>query len=42
MSRYRFIEAQQKQYPVRRLCQLVEVPAGGYYALATGSTAGNH
>ena len=32
MSRYRFIEAQRDQYPVRLLCQLVEVPASGYYA----------
>src|SRR5205823_10760233 len=26
------IEAQQGYYPVRLLCQLVEVPASGYYA----------
>ena len=32
MSRYRFIEAQRDQYPVRLLCQLVQVPASGYYA----------
>ncbi|TFZ67801.1 IS3 family transposase, partial [Hymenobacter sp. UV11] len=32
MSRYRFIEAQRAHYPVRLLCQLVEVPASGYYA----------
>lgn len=32
MSRYRFIEAQRDHYPVRLLCQLVEVPASGYYA----------
>ena len=32
MSRYRFIEAQRNQYPVRLLCQLVQVPASGYYA----------
>ena len=32
MSRYRFIEAQRGQYPVRLLCQLVKVPASGYYA----------
>ena len=32
MSRYRLIEAQRDQYPVRLLCQLVEVPASGYYA----------
>lgn len=32
MSRYRFIAAQRDQYPVRLLCQLVQVPASGYYA----------
>ena len=32
MSRYRFIEAQRDQYPVRLLCQLVKVPASSYYA----------
>ena len=32
MSRYCFIEAQRGHYPVRLLCQLVEVPASGYYA----------
>ncbi|ALW84639.1 hypothetical protein AUC43_05815 [Hymenobacter sedentarius] len=32
MSRYRFIEAQWDHYPVRLLCQLVAVPASGYYA----------
>ena len=32
MSRYRFIEAQRGQYPVRLLCQLVQVPANSYYA----------
>ena len=32
MSRYRFIEAQRDHYPVRLLCQLVAVPASGYYA----------
>jgi putative transposase len=32
MSRSRFIEAQREQYPVRLLCQLVQVPASGYYA----------
>jgi len=32
MSRYRFIEAQRDQYPVRLLCQVVAVPASGYYA----------
>ncbi|HEX8426409.1 IS3 family transposase [Hymenobacter sp.] len=32
MSRYRFIEGHQSQYPVRLLCQVVAVPASGYYA----------
>jgi transposase InsO family protein len=32
MSRYRFIQAQRNQYPVRLLCQVVQVPASGYYA----------
>ncbi|WP_035562903.1 hypothetical protein [Hymenobacter sp. IS2118] len=32
MSRYRFIEAQRDHYPVRLLCQLMAVPASGYYA----------
>ena len=32
MSRYRFIEAQRNQYPVRLLCQVVAVPVSGYYA----------
>ncbi len=32
MSRYRFIEAQRDHYPVRLICQLVQVPASGYYA----------
>ena len=31
MSRYRFIKAQRDHYPVRLLCQLVEVPTSGYY-----------
>ncbi len=31
MSRYRFGEAQRDYYPVRLLCQLVQVPASGYY-----------
>lgn len=30
MSRYRFIEAQRDQYPVRLLCQVVQVPASGH------------
>jgi len=32
MSRYRFIEGHRSQYPVRLLCQVVAVPASGYYA----------
>jgi putative transposase len=32
MSRYRFIEAQCGQHPVRLLCQVLGVPASGYYA----------
>jgi len=32
MSRYRFIEAQREQYPVRLLCQVLGVPTSGYYA----------
>jgi len=32
MSRYRFVESQHDYYPVRLLCQLVQVPASGYYA----------
>ena len=32
MSRYRFIDEQRNQYPVRLLCQVVAVPASGYYA----------
>ena len=32
MSPCRFIAAQRDHYPVRLLCQLVAVPASGYYA----------
>jgi transposase InsO family protein len=32
MNRYRFIEAQRSQHPVRLLCQVMGVPASGYYA----------
>ena len=35
MSRYRFIATRRGHYPVRLLCQLVEVPASGYYAQET-------
>jgi putative transposase len=31
MSRYRFIEGQRAAYPVRLLCQVLGVPASGYY-----------
>jgi putative transposase len=36
MTRYRFIEAQRGHYPVRLLCQLVQVPASGHYAWQKG------
>ena len=36
MSRYRFIEAERDHYPVRRLCQVLGVPASGYYAWQAG------
>ena len=36
MSRYRFINAERGHYPVRRLCQVLGVPASGYYAWQTG------
>ena len=36
MSRYRFIAAECGHYPVRRLCQVLGVPASGYYAWQTG------
>ena len=32
MSRHRFIAAERGQYPVRRLCQVLGVPASGFYA----------
>ena len=32
MSRYCFIAAERGQYPVQRLCQVLGVPASGYYA----------
>ncbi len=35
MSRYRFISAQRGQYAVLRLCQVLAVPASGYYAWET-------
>ena len=36
MSRYRFIAAERGHYPVRRLCQVLDVPASGYYAWQAG------
>ena len=36
MSRYRFINAERGHYPVRRLCQVLGVPASGYYAWQAG------
>ena len=36
MSRYRFINAERGHYPVRRLCQVLGVPASGYYAWQIG------
>ena len=35
MSRYRFIDTQRSQHPVRQLCQVLDVPASGYYAWRT-------
>ncbi len=34
--RYRFIAAERGHYPVRRLCQVLDVPASGYYAWQAG------
>ena len=36
MSRHRFINAERGHCPVRRLCQVLGVPASGYYAWQTG------
>ena len=36
MSCYRFVEAQRDHYPGRLLCQLLRVPASGYYAWQQG------
>jgi putative transposase len=36
MSRSRFIAAERAHYPVRRLCQVFDVPASGYYAWQAG------
>ena len=32
MSRYRFIDAERGHHPVCRLCQVLDVPASGFYA----------
>ena len=32
MSRYRFIAEHRQSYPIRRLCQVIEVSVSGYYA----------
>ena len=36
MSRYRFINTERGHYPVRRLCQVLGVPASGYCAWQAG------
>ena len=36
MSHYRFIAAERSHYPVRRLCQVLGVPASGFYAWQQG------
>jgi len=36
MSCYRFIAAERGHYPVRRLCQVLGMPASGYFAWQTG------
>ena len=36
MSRYRFIDAERGHHPVRRLCQVLDVPASGFYAWQQG------
>lgn len=36
MSHYRFIAAERDHYPVRRLCQVLGVPASGFYAWQAG------
>ena len=35
MSRYRFIVAERDHHPVRRLCQVLDVPPSGFYARQT-------
>ena len=36
----RFIAAERDHYPVRRLCQVLDVPASGYYAWQAGQQRG--
>ena len=36
MSRYHFIDAERGHHPVRRLCQVLDVPASGFYAWQQG------
>ena len=36
MGRYRFIAAERGHHPVRRLCQVLDVPTSGYYAWQAG------
>lgn len=36
MSRYRFIAAERGHHPVRQLCQVLSVPASGFYAWQQG------
>jgi len=36
MSRYRFIAAERGHYPVQRRCQVLDVPASGFYAWQQG------
>ena len=36
MSRYRFIATERSHYPVRQLCQVLGVPASGFYAWQQG------
>ncbi len=39
MSRYRFIAAECGHFPVQRRCQVLDVPASGYYAWQAGRPA---
>ncbi|WP_460545343.1 hypothetical protein [Hymenobacter frigidus] len=40
MSRYRFVAAVRGHYPVRRLCQVLGVPASRFYAWQTEPATG--